>query len=209
MEDKNYIQDEKFPEKLFVFVGQAHYPFARWQKWFLMQVAISPTFYDQLFYTQASLYTDSLGRYFFGKRKSAKKLLLKCWWICLQGRDLTFRYTRHTNNKFTIWKIRDRLERPYLRYNSPKSSTIEHIIFCSLCGLRVMVFLSLQFPVYAIENRGFCWDISNDNSIELLSVVHVLTALWCICEEVVALWKCITMRQAHSYTVRDNFALLS
>ena len=121
--------------------------FARWLKWFWMQVAISPTFYDQLFYTQASLYTDSLGRYFFGKRKSAKKLLLKCWWICLQGRDLTFRYTRQTNNKFTIWNIRDRLERPYLRYNSPKSSTIEHIIFCSLCGLRVMVFLS---PIFRI-----------------------------------------------------------
>ena len=26
MEDKNYLQEEKFPEKLFVFVGQAHYP---------------------------------------------------------------------------------------------------------------------------------------------------------------------------------------
>ena len=55
------------------------------------QVSISPTFYEQLFRTQvfrAAILYLQLRFVFFGKRKSAQKLFVKCWWNWLKD-DVT------------------------------------------------------------------------------------------------------------------------
>ena len=67
-----------------------------------MQVSISPTFYEQLFHTKvfwaAFLYLGLRFVFFFGKRKLAQTLLVKCWWNWLQDGPKGKSYLKATKN---------------------------------------------------------------------------------------------------------------